>query len=86
MLSYEQLSDAEIEVLLYARAAAQRCDLLVEQGPDHWIAAFVKQRRFGRNRMTLLAHADERRSALVLLLRHSDIAVHLGEVRRQHSR
>ena len=82
---YEQLSDAHIEAVLIERAAAQRCELLVEEGADRWIAAFVKQRRFGRNRMTLLAHADDRRGALVLLLRHSDMAVHLGEVRRQHS-
>jgi hypothetical protein len=78
VLSYEQLSDAEIEALLYARAAAQRCDLLVEQGADHWIAAFVKHGRFGSSRMTLLAYGDKPRSALVLLLRQSDVAAHVG--------
>ena len=84
MSIYEQLSDAHIEALLTERAAAQRCELLVEEGADRWIAAFVHQRRLGRSRMTLLAHAHERRGALVLLLRHSDMAIHLGEVRRQH--
>ena len=83
MSIYENLSEADVEAMLLERATARGRRLVVAESAGRWVAAFTEERRFRGRRPTLIAEREQRRDALVQLLRHDDVTVYLGDVRRR---
>jgi hypothetical protein len=80
---YEQLPDRDLESILRSRAQAKGCELtLSERQGGRTIAAFEQPRRFGRRRSLLLADSDDRRRALLSLLRNDDLISKFERLRR----
>jgi len=80
---YEQLPDRDLESILRSRARAKGCELtLSERNGGRTIAAFEQPRWFGRRRSLLLADSDDRRRALLSLLRNDDMISKFERLRR----
>jgi hypothetical protein len=79
---YEELPDGDLESILRRRALAKGCELTLSEREGRTIAAFEQPRRFGRRRSVLLADSDDKRRALLGLLRNDDVIRNFERIRR----
>jgi hypothetical protein len=79
---YEELGERDLESMLRDRALAKGYELTLEERGGRTIAAFEQPRRFGRPRPVLLADSDDKRRALLGLLRNDDVISSFKRIRR----